>query len=160
MLAKIRCIRLSGKRASMKAQKALEAAMPSGPLGPAENGQQGNRAVKDEEGRQCPGEDLAEAAGNFQNQLCHHGIEGFHPKDTQKAPENGIDQADPPVDIEGHMAVVPADGAEKHFLRPGAEVFQGTAHQEAPQKGQPFAPGSGSGTGQRSAPGHRRRTPC
>ena len=29
MLAKIRCIRLSGKRASMKAQKALEAAMPS-----------------------------------------------------------------------------------------------------------------------------------
>lgn len=50
-------------------------------------------------------------------------------KRAQDAPEQGEEQIDPAVELEGKMVIVPEDHAEEPFLHQGPEVFHRCARR-------------------------------
>ena len=110
------------------------------PLRPAGHGHAGDEGVDKEKDRERPGEGPAGPVGDFQDVLGHPGIEILDPEDAQHAPEYGVHQADAPVEVQRHAAVVPGPGAQQGLLGPGADVLQYAAHHEAAQKGPLVAP--------------------
>ena len=109
--------------------------LPLDPLGPAAHRQQAHGAVKDHEQHQHPGEDLAEPVGELQDYLGGAGVDALDPQHPQDAPEQGVQQADAAVEVEGHIAVVPGGGAEQRLLPPGEQVLDDAAHDGSAEEG-------------------------
>ena len=101
---------------------------------PAQGRTQRHHGVEHHEHQQRPCQRLAQLIGDFQNPLCHARIDIFNPENAQNTPENGIQQADSPVQVERHIAVIPRGRAEERLLKPRTGVFHDRADQKTADK--------------------------
>ena len=78
----------------------------------------GHDGVENEESGKYPCEDFSGAVRDLEDPFRHARINALDPEYAEQAPKKGVHKADTAVEIKRLCAVIPAAGAERHFLRP------------------------------------------
>ena len=97
---------------------------------PAER-QGGDRHVAGHESRHDPGQDLPYLHGAAVYLRRQERIDPLDPHHRDDAPEETVEQVDPPTQVEGDVAVVPKDGSEHELGEHGAGVLIRAAQDRA-----------------------------
>ena len=97
--------------------------------GVAGQGGRTHHHVHAHEHHQAPGNDRAQADGQFLDPGGQRGIEDLEPGHRRKAPEEAVQQVDAAAQVEGDLAVIPEYGAEDELGKNAAQVFIGAAQQ-------------------------------